>query len=68
MRPITKLYLIWFRIKLLVFRWVTDDEWDVGLQLFRCVTFIKYKDCTLIYWFRHFERAENWQRYAEKAN
>lgn len=33
-----------------LFRWVIDDEGDIGLQVCGSITLIKYKDSTIVYW------------------
>ncbi len=33
------------------FRWVQDEEGDIGVEIFGVVSFVKYKDSTIIIWF-----------------
>lgn len=41
-----------------MFKWVKDEDCDIGLSLFfGLVTFVKYKDTTLIYWFKSYDLA-----------
>ena len=59
-----KFYHRWsFSIRQRLFRWVQDEDGDVGLQIAGIVTFIKYKDMAIVYWFKKFERAGKWQGY-----
>ncbi len=54
--------IMWHRFKTWAFRWVQDTDGDLGLQVFRVVTFIKYKDSTLVYWGgTPYERAGKYQ-------
>jgi len=54
--------VMWFRLRLFMFRWVQDNEGDIGLEFFRLITFIKYKECTLIYIGKNFEPAPKYVR------
>lgn len=38
-------------------RFVMDSDGDIGLTFWNIVTFIKYKNSVLVYWFRCFETA-----------
>jgi hypothetical protein len=46
-----------------MFRWIVDEDKDVGLELFwGLVTLVKYKDHTITYWFRRFTDAPKYVR------
>ena len=45
-----KLWVFKYRMGLFVFRWVIDEDDDIGLQICRIVTLVKYKEMTIIYW------------------
>jgi hypothetical protein len=40
-----------------LFYWVVDSGGDIGLRIAGIVTLVKYKEHTVFYWFKHFERA-----------
>ena len=51
-----------YKFKRWFFRWITDAEGDIGLSL--CgglVTLLKYKDHTLVYFFRSYLPAGKYQ-------
>lgn len=43
-----------------VFRWVEDEDGDVGLEVFGLVTFVKYKHSTIVGWKRHYKSARRY--------
>jgi hypothetical protein len=47
-----------YRLRHFIFRWVEDEDGDIGLQFFGIVTFVKYKEHTLVYWFGNFKIAD----------
>lgn len=65
---LVKLSLFRFKLSMKVFKWVQDEDGDVGLQVCGLVTFIKYKDMTVILWGRKKQRelvsAPRWVRAA----
>lgn len=50
-----------FKLKLKCFKWIKDESGDIGITLFGIVTLLKYKEMTIIYWFKKFEPAGRWQ-------
>lgn len=52
-----KLQVMRYRIGRKLFRWVQDDEGDLGVTLFGVVTLIKYKGSTIIKWWARYEDA-----------
>jgi hypothetical protein len=44
-----------------LFRWVKDDEGDIGIEIFGVLTLIKYKYSTIVYWFKRFDNADKYQ-------
>ena len=57
-----------YRFSHWMFKWVKDEDGDIGLQIMGVITFIKYKESTLIYFFRNFEGADKWQGYQYMAD
>lgn len=50
-----------YKFKRWFFRWIADESGCIGLMM--CggvVTFLKYKDSTIVYWFRKFPTADRW--------
>lgn len=48
-----------------VFRWVLDEEGDIGLLLFQRILLVKYKEHTIIRWAsRNFRDAPRFMRAA----
>ncbi len=45
-------------------RWIIDSEGDIGLSFWGIITFIKYKDSTIIYWFKRFRTAPRYTHIA----
>lgn len=52
---------MWLRLFLFVFHWVQDEDGDIGLQFFRLITFVKYKEHTLVYFGRKNSFRKNWK-------
>lgn len=42
--------MVSYRLRRVLFRWVMDTEGDIGLELFRILSFIKYKESTVLKW------------------
>ena len=54
--------VMWYCFQHFMLSWVQDNEGDIGLQFFRLITFIKYKEHTLIYIGKNFEPAPKYVR------
>ena len=54
--------VMWYRLQHFMFSWVQDNEGDIGLQFFRLITFIKYKEHTIIHFGKKYERAPKYVR------
>lgn len=44
-----------FRVS--IFRWVQDEDGDIGLEVFGLITFLKYKENTIIELFKRYKKA-----------
>lgn len=53
--------LLSYKIRRSIFRWVQDEEGDIGLEIFGIVSFVKYKEGTIVHWFKKFNNAEKYQ-------
>lgn len=47
------------------FRWVKDEDGDIGFRLLGIVTFLKYKNHTFVKWFHKYENADKRQGKSE---
>lgn len=45
------------RFSMWAFKWVMDEEYDIGIQLFGCLTLLKYKQSTLFLWNKKYPAA-----------
>lgn len=61
-----KLCVLKYRFWHWFFRWVKDSDGDIGFQIAGVVTFIKYKEHTLTYFFREYEDADKYQGHDPK--
>lgn len=48
-------FIFKYRARHWAFQWVHDDEGDIGIQIFGIVTLNKYKEHTLILWFKNYK-------------
>lgn len=44
------------------FRWVMDEDGDIGIEIFRLVTLLKYKEHTIIKFGKKYENAPKYIR------
>jgi len=50
-----------YKIRHAMFKWVTDNDGDVGLQIFGVLTIIKYKEHAIFEWFKRYPDAGRYQ-------
>lgn len=50
-----------YKLNRWMFKWVSDEDGDIGIQIFGVITFIKYKESTLIYLGKKYQPADKWQ-------
>jgi len=52
-----KLEILKYKLEHKALRWVQDEEGDLGLEILGVVTLVKYKEHTIVKWFKNYERA-----------
>ena len=38
-------------------RWIVDEDGDIGISFYNILTLIKYKDSTIVIWFKKYPTA-----------
>lgn len=57
-----------YRVGVWAFRWVSDNEGDIGFCLLGLITFIKYKEVTLVYVGCPYGPAGKYQGFVDKSD
>lgn len=57
-----KLEMAEYKMTHAAFRWVMDEDGDIGIEIFRLVTLLKYKEHTIIKFGKKYENAPKYIR------